>query len=86
MADNWKSDWEKLFAKCAADEDYRQQLTAALAGDDDQAVKTLLANIGADGPNAQEQDRRVQALKAAQPSMENVRAEFEGAGPVAAAP
>jgi len=30
MAEGWTSDWEKLFAKCVADPDYRARLATAL--------------------------------------------------------
>ena len=50
MTEGWTSDWEKLFAKCLIDADYRTQLLSALANDEDTTVINLLNSIGAAGP------------------------------------
>jgi hypothetical protein len=64
MTHGWGSDWEKLFAKCVADADYRRQLLAALdQGIDDTAVG-LLDSIGIAGSGAQQRSARLSALKA----------------------
>lgn len=73
MADKWKSDWEKLLAKCAADEDYRKQLSDALIGGDDSKVATLLTNIDLGGSAD-----RIKALKDAYYTMNEVRKAFNG--------
>ncbi len=82
MPVGWTSDWEKLFAKCLTDEDYRTQLLSALADNQDAAVIDLLNTIGAAGPDHL-RAARVSALKDARGPMEALSAQF-GAGPSAA--
>ncbi len=45
MTEGWSSDWEKLFAKCATDTEYRQRLRDALVENNRERVTDLLASI-----------------------------------------
>jgi hypothetical protein len=83
MPTGWTSDWEKLFAKCLTDKDYRAQLLSALAADQDTEVIALLNDIGAAGPDDPTlRAGRVGALKGARDPMEALSSQF-GAGPTA---
>ena len=63
MPDTWTSDWEKLFAKCVADPDFRRRLGEALAERSGSSVEKLLGNIGVlQGKTREETDARVTAL------------------------
>jgi hypothetical protein len=63
MTDGWSSDWEKLFAKCVADADYRRRLLAALEQGIDDTAYGLLDSIGVAG-STEQRSRRLSALKA----------------------
>jgi hypothetical protein len=63
MAEGWSSDWEKLFAKCVADQNYRTQLLNALDQGIDNTAMGLLDNIGVGG-SAEQRSARLSALKA----------------------
>jgi len=78
MAEGWKSDWEKLFAKCAADEDYCRRLASALDKNHDGEVRSLLANIGAIGASEAETAARVSVLKGARVPLTQVASTFAG--------
>jgi len=80
MAEGWKSDWEKLFAKCAADEDYCRRLASALGKDHDDEVRSLLDHIGALGATEAQTAARVSALKGARSPMTQVASTFAGGG------
>ena len=85
MAEGWTSDWEKLFSKCLADQEFRTQLLAALSANNDDVVMTMLNSIGAAG---EESFRavRLSALKAARGPMESVASQFGAAPSAAVAP
>jgi hypothetical protein len=80
MAQGWKSDWEKLFAKCAADEDYCQRLESALRNNDDALVGSLLDNIGVGGEGANQRSARLNVLKEFRAPMTQVTSTFGGGG------
>ena len=63
MTQGWSSDWEKLFAKCVADENFRRELLAALDQGIDNSALALLDSIGIGG-SADQRTSRVNALKA----------------------
>lgn len=63
MTHGWSSDWEKLFAKCVADESFRRELLAALDQGIDNTAMSLLDSIGIGG-SADQRSARVNALKA----------------------
>jgi hypothetical protein len=63
MTQGWSSDWEKLFAKCVADEGFRRDLLAALDQGIDNTAIGLLDSIGIGG-SADQRSARVNALKA----------------------
>jgi hypothetical protein len=79
------SDWEKLFAKCATDLDYRTRLTEALDESDD-SVGRLLAEIGAHGTSSDDLYQRVSALRAARDPMLKVTHAFGSDRRMAVAP
>ena len=85
MADGWTSDWEKLFAKCAVDADYRTQLASALSTNDDTAALALLDNIGVGGTGGA-RTARLAALKDARGPLASALTEFGQTQPLAAAP
>lgn len=63
MTDGWTSDWEKLFAKCVADVEYRRQLLAALDEGIDERAYGLLESIGVAG-SPEQRSTRLKALRA----------------------
>jgi hypothetical protein len=63
MTEGWSSDWEKLFAKCVADADYRRQLLAALDQGIDDTAYRLLDSIGVAG-STEQRSTRLSALRA----------------------
>jgi hypothetical protein len=77
MTDEWESDWEKLFAKCSFDQDYRRQLGEALGRRDDNRIKELLGGIQVQGRDPDQLDARVSALKKAYGPMADVAAVFD---------
>lgn len=72
---NW-SDWDKLFARCATDEDYRQRLNGALAGGTDDDVVSLLREIGAEG-SSEARDARLAALRSTREPMLRLASAFD---------
>jgi len=78
MAEGWKSDWERLFAKCAADEDYCRRLASALGKNHDDEVRSLLNNIGVAGATEAQTAARVSVLKEARAPMTQVTSTFAG--------
>ena len=76
----WISDFEKLLAKCAVDENYRTQLATALAANNNDEAITLLTNLGVDGGNPNQRSARLSALKSALGPIETVIGEFTGSG------
>jgi hypothetical protein len=87
MAEGWTSEWEKLFAKCATDVDYRMRLSSALAANDDTEVRSLLQNIGVGGATEAQKSARVNALKAFRAPFAEVSAQFnEGQADLVVAP
>jgi hypothetical protein len=52
------TDWDKFFSVCAASENYRASLTAALGDDNDAEIRRLLREIGVD-----DTDIKVAALR-----------------------
>ncbi len=86
MPTGWTSDWEKLFAKCVADEDYRVRLATALATNDDAGAKALLDNIGVGGTTDPMRAARLAALKDLRVPIVDLSTEFNGGNPLALAP
>jgi len=80
MADEWTSDFEKLLAKCAVDQDFRARLTTALAANDDSGVSALLTNLGIAGKNIAARNERVSALKSALGPFTAVIGQFTDSG------
>ena len=76
MSEGWISDFETLFAKCATDADYRDQLSEALQTEDSQTVGSLLDAIGVAGGSPGERSARIQALMEARTAMVAVSAQF----------
>ena len=85
MPERWTSDWEKLFAKCVADQDYRMQLLNALDHGIDNTAMGLLDNIGVGG-SAEQRSARLSALKAARGPMGAAASAFGGDIEALAAP
>ena len=83
--DGWSSDWEKLFAKCVADADYRRQLLAALDQGIDDTAYGLLDSIGVAG-SAQQRSARVSALRALKGPLAAASNAFGAELPALAAP
>ena len=81
MAEGWTSDWEKLFAKCATDDDFRARLATALATDDDTGAKALLDNIGVGGATDLVRSARLNALKDLRVPILDVSSQFNGGQP-----
>ena len=86
MPEGWTSDWEKLFAKCVADEDYRVRLATALATNDDAGARALLDNIGVGGTTDTIRGVRLSSLKQLHQPMVDLSTEFNGGNPLALAP
>jgi hypothetical protein len=81
MAEGWTSDWEKLFAKCVADADYRARLATALENNDDTGARALLDNIGVGGTTDTVRSLRLTALKDLRVPIMDVSSEFHGGQP-----
>ena len=85
MTQGWSSDWEKLFAKCVADESFRRELLAALEQGIDNTALGLLDSIGIGG-SAEQRTSRVNALKAARGPLSAAANAFGSELPALAAP
>lgn len=79
MEDGWTSDWDRLFAKCATDPDYRARLDEALGEEGTRAAADLLRSIGIKGHGGSNLDAEVSVLKAARDPMNGVA---EALGPI----
>ena len=85
MTQGWSSDWEKLFAKCVADENFRRELLTSLDQGIDNTTLGLLDSIGIGG-SADQRTSRVNALKAVRGPLGAAANAFGGELPALAAP
>ena len=85
MTQGWSSDWEMLFAKCVADENFRKELLDALEHGIDSTALGLLDSIGIGG-SADQRTSRLSALKAVRGPLASAANAFGGELPALAAP
>jgi hypothetical protein len=85
MTQGWSSDWEKLFAKCVADENFRRALLDALEHGVDNTAMGLLDSIEIGG-SADQRTSRLNALKAVRGPLGAAANAFGGELPALAAP